>query len=99
MRSLLTRHMLTRAPRISTTVMRLLASISELAYAAKIVCTDRCIVGDESGVPVACGHRSWLGRRIFSDRPSRIKPFEGVAVEQTVKIIDVKSKAAEFWTE
>jgi hypothetical protein len=91
--------MLTRAPRISTTVMRLLASASEFVHAAKIVCADRCIVGDGSRVPVACVHGSGLGRRILRNRSSRIKPFEGVAVEQTVKIIDIKSEAAEFWTE
>jgi hypothetical protein len=91
--------MLTQAPRISTTAMRLLASTSEFAHTAKIACTDRCSIRNRSRVLVVRIYGYWLGYGSLERGSSRTKPFERTALEQTVKVISIESKTVELGTE
>lgn len=78
--------------------MRFLAATSELADASKIMCTDGCIVRGHPRVPVR--HNTWLRMCYWGlgNNSSSIKTVQGVVVKQTVKTVDIESKAIELRT-
>ena len=92
------RGVLIRAPRIFTTAMRFLAATSKLADASKIVRTYGCMVRGRPRVPVR--HDSLLRMCYWSlgNNSSSIETIQGVVVEQTVKTVNIESKAIELRT-